>query len=69
MKSNLLLIIKLTPLYYLEISSTYIKMAKSAFTESILPTQSKSVGLVNVINKDVTGARLLPTTVSTSAVD
>ena len=75
MKSSLLLIFKLIPLHYLEIPSTCLWMAKSTFTDSLLPTVSNhhsttvSVGLVNGINKGVTSARLLPTTVSTCPVD
>ena len=50
-------------------------MAKSAFTDGLLLTvkpplcTSRSVGLMDDINKDVTGAKLLPTTVSTCAMD
>ena len=48
-------------------------MAKSAFTEELLPTLSNHHGAIQEpmdgTNKDVTGARLLPTTVSTCPVD
>ena len=51
-------------------------MTKSAFTEGLLPTLSNHHGAIQGLwgpvggtNKDVTGARLLPTTVSTCPVD
>ena len=77
MKSNLLLSITLTPLHYLEILSTYVAMDSQVcfqwqfIADSVKPPwcTTGSVGLMNGINKDMTGARLLPTTVSTCAVN
>ena len=77
LKSNLLMIIKPTILHYPEIPSTYVVIdGQVCFHRWLIadPVESLrcttgSMGLVNGINKDVSGARLLPMTVSTCSVD
>ena len=77
MNSNLLLIIKHTPLNYLEILCTCIAIVGQVCFHWCLIAKfvklpwyiTGSVGLVNGINEDVTAAKLLPTTVLTCAVD
>ena len=79
MKSILLLIIKPTLLHYLKIPSTYDFIAIDGqvcfhwrlFANPVKPPWCNTgfVGPVGGTNKDVTGARLLPTTVSTCPVD
>ena len=77
MKSNLLLIIKPTLLHYLKIPSTYVAIDDQVcfhwrlIADPVKPPwcNTGSVGPVGGTNKDVTGARLLPTTVSTCPVD
>ena len=75
MKSNLLLIIKPTLLRYLDTKHIAIN-GQVCFHWWLIANPVKppwynmgSVGSVNGINKDVTGARLLPTTVLTCPVD
>ena len=80
MKSNLLLIIKptYTLLHYLKIQNTkHIAIDDQVYfhwrliAEPVKPPwcNTVSVGPVNGTNKDVTDARLLPTTVSTCPMD
>ena len=77
LESNLLLIIKPAILHYPEIPSTYVVIDDQVCFHRWLiadPVESSrcttgSMGLVNGINKDVSGARLLPMTASTCPVD
>ena len=75
LKSNLLVIIKPTLLYYLETPiiaiDGHICYHRQLIAYPVKPPRciTGSVGPMNGINKDVSGARLLPTTALTYPVD